>query len=85
MAEDETGRSRSFHQTHGSNSLEKRLDRLQQAEAKRTARAQPDPSDQLWQQLFGHLIGAPVGGGVIGWGLDSCRCSATGPFRCSSC
>src|SRR5215211_4532336 len=52
-------------------SLDQRLDRLQQAEAKRTGRAQPNPSDKLWQQLFGHLIGAPVGGAVIGWGLDS--------------
>ncbi|MEO6224317.1 MAG: AtpZ/AtpI family protein [Sphingomicrobium sp.] len=52
-------------------SLDRRLDRLQQAEAKRTARAQVNPSDQLWQQLFGQLIGAPIGGAVIGWGLDS--------------
>ena len=52
-------------------SLDERLDRLQQAEAERTARLQPNPSDRLWQQLFGHLIGAPVGGAVIGWGLDS--------------
>jgi ATP synthase protein I len=53
-------------------SLDERLERLQQAEAKRTGRAQqPNPSDRLWQQLFGHLIGAPVGGAVIGWGLDS--------------
>ena len=52
-------------------SLDKRLDRLQEAEAKRTGRVQPNPSDRLWQQLFGHLIGAPVGGALIGWGLDS--------------
>src|SRR3954470_17929552 len=52
-------------------SLDERLDRLQQAEAKRTARVQPNPGDRLWQQLFGHLVGAPVGGAVIGWGLDS--------------
>ena len=52
-------------------SLDERLERLQQAEAKRTEVQQPNPSDRLWQQLFGHLIGAPVGGAVIGWGLDS--------------
>src|SRR3954470_3878893 len=52
-------------------SLDERLDRLQQAEAKRTHRVEPNASDKLWQQLFGHLIGAPVGGAVIGWGLDS--------------
>jgi ATP synthase protein I len=51
-------------------SLDRRLDQLQQAEARRTARVQPDRSNQLWQQLFGQLIGAPFGGAVIGWGLD---------------
>jgi ATP synthase protein I len=32
---------------------------------------QPDANTRLWQQLFGQLIGAPFGGAVIGWGLDS--------------
>ena len=52
-------------------SLDERLEHLQQVEAKRTHRAEPNPGDRLWQQLFGHLVGAPVGGAVIGWGLDS--------------
>ena len=51
--------------------LDRRLDQLQQAEAKRTGGAQPNPNDRLWQQLFGHLVGAPFGGAVIGWGFDS--------------
>ena len=71
MAEDETGEVPKLPPDARLGSLDERLDRLQQAEAKRTASAQPNPSDQLWQQLFGQLIGAPIGGAVIGWGLDS--------------
>jgi ATP synthase protein I len=71
MAEDETGEVPKLPPDARLESLDERLDRLQQAEAKRTARAQPNASDRLWQQLFGQMIGAPVGGAVIGWGLDS--------------
>jgi ATP synthase protein I len=71
MAEDETGEVPKLPPDARLGSLDERLERLQQAEAKRTARVQPNPGDRLWQQLFGHLIGAPVGGAVIGWGLDS--------------
>ena len=52
-------------------SLEQRLERVQQVEAKRTHKAQPDPTTRIAQQLFGHLVGAPFGGGLIGWGLDT--------------
>ena len=52
-------------------SLDERLERLQQAEAKRTEVHQPDPATRIAQQAFGHLVGAPVGGAVIGWGMDS--------------
>ena len=52
-------------------SLDERLDRLQQAEDKRTEVQRPNPGTRIAQQAFGHLIGAPVGGAVIGWGLDS--------------
>jgi ATP synthase protein I len=71
MAEDETDEVPKLPPDARLESLDQRLDRLQQAEAKRTARVQPNPGDRLWQQLFGHLVGAPVGGAVIGWGLDS--------------
>jgi ATP synthase protein I len=70
MAEDEADEVPKLPPDARLESLDERLDRLQQAEAKRTQRAQANPSDQLWQQLFGQLIGAPVGGAVIGWGLD---------------
>ena len=51
-------------------SLEQRLERAQAAEAERTKVVEPDGGTRIGQQLFGHLIGAPFGGGVIGWGLD---------------
>lgn len=70
MAEDDTGEVPKLPPDARLESLDERLERLQQAEAKRTNKAQPNPSDQLWQQLFGQLIGAPFGGAVIGWVLD---------------
>jgi len=70
MAEDETDEVPKLPPDARLESLDERLERLQQAEAKRTARAQPNPSDRLWQQLFGQLIGAPFAGAVIGWGMD---------------
>ena len=51
-------------------SLDKRLDKLQQAEAKRTARRQPDPNYQSGQLVLSQLVGAPLGGGIVGWLLD---------------
>jgi ATP synthase protein I len=71
MAEDETGEVPKLPPDARLESLDERLDKMQQAEAKRTGVKRPNASDQLWQQLFGHLIGAPVGGAVIGWGVDS--------------
>jgi ATP synthase protein I len=71
MAKDETDEAAKLPPDARLESLDRRLERLQQAEAKRTARAQPNADTRLWQQLFGQLIGAPVGGAVIGWGLDS--------------
>ena len=52
-------------------SLEERLQRAQQVETKRTGKVQPNPTDRVWGLMFSHLIGAPVGGAVVGWGLDS--------------
>jgi ATP synthase protein I len=70
MAEDETEEVPKLPPDARLESLDQRLERVQRAEATRTQRAQPDPSNRLWQQLFGQLIGAPFGGAVIGWGLD---------------
>ena len=71
MVEDETGEVPKLPPDARLESLDERLDRLQQAEAERTEVRQPTPGTRIAQQAFGHLIGAPVGGAVIGWGLDS--------------
>ena len=71
MAEDETDEVPKLPPDARLESLDERLGRLQQAEAKRTEVHQPSPGTRIAQQAFGHLIGAPVGGAVIGWGLDS--------------
>ena len=71
MAEDETEEVPKLPQDARLESLDERLDRLQQAEAKRTEVPQSSPGTRIAQQAFGHLVGAPVGGAVIGWGLDS--------------
>jgi ATP synthase protein I len=71
MAEDESAEVPKLPPDARLESLDERLERLQRAEAKRTEQVQPNASDKLWQQLFGHLVGAPVGGAVIGWGFDS--------------
>jgi ATP synthase protein I len=71
MAEDEIDEVPKLPPDARLGSLDERLDRMQQAEAKRTEMRQPDANTRLWQQLFGQLIGAPFGGAVIGWGLDS--------------
>ena len=52
-------------------SLEERIERAQQAEAARTRRAEPDPNYRIGQLVLSHLIGAPLGGGLLGWGLDT--------------
>lgn len=52
-------------------SLEERLERMRQEEARRASRAQPNPTTRVWQLMFSHLVGAPAGGGILGWGLDS--------------
>ena len=75
MATDETGMGESGQDPKlppdaRLDSLEERLERAQRIEARRTAVAEPDPTTRIGQTLFGHLIGAPFGGGLIGWGLD---------------
>jgi ATP synthase protein I len=71
MAEDETEGAPKLPPDARLDSLDERLERAQRAEAKRTEVRQPSPGTRIAQQAFGHLIGAPVGGAVIGWGLDS--------------
>ena len=71
MAEDETEGAPKLPPDARLDSLEERLERVQRAEAERTHVREPDPNMRLGQQVLGHLIGAPVGGALIGWGLDT--------------
>ena len=71
MATDETDQVPKLPPDARLDSLEERLERAQRIEAERTRRDEPDPSTRIWQRLFSHLVGAPAGGGIIGWGLDS--------------
>ena len=71
MATDETGQDPKLPPDARLESLEQRLDQLQEAEAKRVHKAEPNPTNRIWQLMFSHLVGAPVGGGIIGWGLDT--------------
>jgi ATP synthase protein I len=70
MAEDETDEVPKLPPDARLESLDERLDRMQQAEAKRTAKKQPDRSYQVGQLALSHLVGAPLGGGIVGWLLD---------------
>lgn len=71
MEPNETGQDPKLPEDARIGSLEERLHRLQQAEAKRTLKAVPNPTTRIWQLMFSHLVGAPAGGGVVGWGLDT--------------
>lgn len=70
MAEDEDDEAQRLAPDARLDSLEARLGRAQAAEAKRTGTAPVDPNYRIGQQVLGQLIGAPVGGGLLGWGLD---------------
>ncbi len=43
---------------------------MQQAEAKRTAKRQPDVNYRVGQLVLSQLVGCPLGGGIVGWLLD---------------
>jgi ATP synthase protein I len=71
MAEDETDEVPKLPPDARLESLDKRLDRLQQVEAAKVAKRQVDPNMRIAQTVIGYLIGGPLGGGLLGWGLDS--------------
>ena len=71
MAEDENDEVPKLPPDARLESLDKRLDRLQQAEAAKRAKAAVDPNMRITQIVIGYLVGGPLGGALIGWGLDS--------------
>lgn len=71
MAADQAPQDPELPEDSRLDSLEERLRHAQQEEAKRTGKAVPNPTTRVWQLMFSHLVGAPAGGGILGWGLDS--------------
>ena len=67
MAEDETGEVPKLPPDARLESLDKRLDRLHQEEAKRDARKQNSSAGRL---VVSQLVGGPLGGAIVGWVLD---------------
>ena len=70
MAEDEIDEVPKLPPDARLESLDERLDRLQQAEAARTAKRQPDANVRAGQLVLSQLVGCPLGGGIVGWLLD---------------
>ena len=70
MEEDEPGEVPKLPPDARLESLDKRLDRLQQEEAKRAGRKMPDSTYRVGQLVLSHLVGAPAGGFIIGFLLD---------------
>ena len=59
-------------------SLDKRLEKAQAEEVRKTVKAQGDPNMRAGQLVLSHLVGAPLGGGILGWLLD--RWLGTAPW-----
>jgi len=71
MAENETEEVPKLPQDARLESLDRRIDQLHRAEVDKQAETQVDPNMRIAQVVIGYLIGAPLGGALIGWGLDS--------------
>ena len=72
MAVDETGQDPNSSQDARLTSLEERLKRAEQAEAKRTGKdlTGRDVVRSAGARILSDLVGYPFGGAVIGWLLD---------------
>ena len=70
MADDDTGEAPKLPPDARLESLDERLDRLQQEEDKRNRRRMPDASYRAGQAVLSNLVGAPAGGFIIGFVLD---------------
>lgn len=72
MAEDETDRTTPVAEDARLQSLGKRLQAAQRAETVREAKRNRGPAKGFSQghRILAEMIGAPLGGGVIGWLLD---------------
>jgi ATP synthase protein I len=70
MAEDEPEQAPKLPPDARLESLDKRLEHLQQEEARRAKKRQGDPSYRAGQLVLSHMVGAPLGSGIVGWMLD---------------
>jgi ATP synthase protein I len=70
MAEDDTDEVAKLPPDARLESLDRRLDKMQQAEAAKRVQAQGDPNYRIGQLVLSHLVGAPFGGFVVGFVLD---------------
>ena len=70
MAENEPWQDPRLPEDARLTSLDRRLKQAQADEAARTSIPRPDASYRLGMRVLGELIGAPVGGAVVGWVLD---------------
>ena len=71
MAEDESEQEPRSPPDVRIKSLDERLDRAQRREAAEANKNRVDPNMRVTQLVIGYLIGGPLGGGLLGWGLDS--------------
>ena len=78
MAEDGPGQDSRLPEDARLESLDRRLDKARQDEAAKTAKAQGDPNMRAGQLVISHMVGGPLGGGLLGWLLD--RWLHTGPW-----
>ena len=70
MAEDETEEAPKLPPDARLESLDKRLDQLREAEAKRDARKQGSAENRAGRLVVSQLVGGPLGGAIVGWVLD---------------
>lgn len=72
MAENEPGRKAPVAEDARLKSLDERLQAAQRAEAVRSGRRNKGPAKGFSQghRILAELIGAPLGGGIVGWLLD---------------
>lgn len=71
MAQDEPEEAPKLPPDARLESLDERLGELHKVEAERVKREQSNRVRQFGQRMAGQMIGAPAGGLLIGWGLDS--------------
>jgi ATP synthase protein I len=78
MAEDETDEVPKLPPDARLESLDERLDRMQQAEGERNASKRGDAGDRAGRLIASQLVGGPLGGALVGWVLD--RWLGTAPW-----